>query len=323
MYSDTLNRVDGVPNDDRISGLDQVKKSVENKKVPPASNDLNPCAQIFKSTGNVAAEMLLLDAVEESGRDFAFQELENGPLDEKAQQRDLKAAKEMIKNLSLKCLETDYDAKKAILTQKRQDNENLIEHLMDMLSSATNQAGSTLTLNRAIESLNNYSANIYVALDSLGQAYEEGKRRDATEVEFNTAMVFCPDLASTELDTLRLLTTTAYYSNSSRPPQVTSPFSQQPPSRPAGAPAQPRSRPLSGLTLSGVSSPGQSLATGKLSNVPGKAGSSLSALGRDLAAAGGAVPRTSTPAQTPSPTSVTPKEATQMDQVLFIYVVIK
>merc|ERR1712155_336416 len=166
----------------------------------------------------------------------------------------------MINNLRLKCLKADYDAKKAILTQKRQDNENLIEHLTVMLSSATNQAGSTLALNRAIESLNNYSANIYVALESLGQAYEEGKRRDATEVEFNTALVESPDLAITELDTLRLLITTAYYSNSSQPPQVTSPFSQQqqqPPSRPAGAPTPPRSRPPPGL--GGASSPGQSL----------------------------------------------------------------
>ena len=105
-----------------------------------------------------------------------------------------------------------------------------------MLSSATNQAGSILALNRAIESLNNYSANIYVALESLGQAYEEGKRRDATELEFNTARVESPNLASIELDTLRLFTTTAYYSNSARPPQVTSPLSQQqPPSRPARA----------------------------------------------------------------------------------------
>merc|ERR1712155_198221 len=165
----------------------------------------------------------------------------------------------MINNLRLKCLKADYDAKKTILTQKRQDNENLIEHLTVMLSSATNQAGSTLALNRAIESLNNYSANIYVALESLGQAYEEGKRRDATELEFNTARVESPNLASIELDTLRLLTTTAYYSNSARPPQVTSPFSQQqqPPSRPAGAPTPPRSRPPPGL--GGASSPGQSL----------------------------------------------------------------
>ena len=244
----------------------------------------------------------------------------------------------MINNLRLKCLKADYDAKKAILTQKRQDNENLIEHLTIMLSSATNQAGSILALNRAIESLNNYSANIYVALESLGQAYEEGKRRDATELEFNTARVESPNLASIELDTLRLLTTTAYYSNSARPPQVTSPFSQQqqqqPPSRPAGASTPPRSRPPSGL--SGVSSPGQSLATGRLrspvpgghpGNVPGKAGSSLSALGRDLAAAGGAVPRTSIPARTRTPSlkSVTLKEATQnqIDQVLFIYVALK
>ena len=210
----------------------------------------------------------------------------------------------------------------------------MIEHLTIILSSATNQAGSILALNRAIESLNNYSANIYVALESLGQAYEEGKRRDATELEFNTARVESPNLASIELDTLRLLTTTAYYSNSARPPQVTSPFSQQqqPPSRPAGAPTPPRSRPPSGL--SGVSSPGQSLATGKHrspvpgghpGNVPGKAGSSRSALGRDLETAGGAVPRTSTPARTPSLKSVTLKEATQnqMDQVLFIYVALK
>ena len=78
-----FNGADGVPKDSRISRLAQVKKSVENKKDPHVSNDLNPRAQIFKpsGTGNMAADILPSDAVKESVKDFVFQQLEKyGPL---------------------------------------------------------------------------------------------------------------------------------------------------------------------------------------------------------------------------------------------------
>ena len=80
-----FNGADCVPKDGRISRLAKVKNSVENKKDPPASKDLNPRAQIFKPTGsgNMAADILPSDAVKESIRDFVFQQLEKyGPLRE-------------------------------------------------------------------------------------------------------------------------------------------------------------------------------------------------------------------------------------------------
>merc|ERR1712112_198595 len=95
------------------------------------------------------------------------------------------------------------------------------------------------SLRSNIEKLNSWSANLFAALDNLHQRYEETKRSIDTstsnfqtnlEVNFDMSIVESPNLASIELDTLRLLTTASYNSGSSRPPlPMSPPFSQPPP----------------------------------------------------------------------------------------------
>ena len=141
-----------------------------------------------------------------------------------------------IKTLQLKCLKTDYEAKKAILSKKRSDNEQLIDHLTKM-GPGNNAENASLRSN--IEKLNSWSANLFAALDNLHQRYEETKRSIDTstsnfqtnlEVNFDMSIVESPNLASIELDTLRLLTTASYNSGSTRPPlPMSPPFSQPPP----------------------------------------------------------------------------------------------
>ena len=143
-----------------------------------------------------------------------------------------------IKTLQLKCLKVDYEAKKAILSRKRSDNEQLIDHLTKIMGPGNSAENASLRSN--IDKLNNWSANLFAALDNLHQRYEETKRSIDTsasnfqtnlEVSFDMSIVESPNLASIELDTLRLLTTASYNSGSSRPPLTMSPpFSQPPPS---------------------------------------------------------------------------------------------
>ena len=141
-----------------------------------------------------------------------------------------------IKILKLKCLKVDYDAKKAMLTQKRTDNEQLIDNLSKLFGSDANEA-SKAAVRAAIEKLNSYSASIFMALEQLGQNYEDRKRAletapnsMVTEVMVDLAFLDTHTLDNVELDTLRLLTTANYNSGASRPPAATSPFSQPPPS---------------------------------------------------------------------------------------------
>merc|ERR1719323_2863476 len=148
-----------------------------------------------------------------------------------------------IKNLKMKCLKTDYDSKKSLLRQKRDDNEQLIEHLAKTLGSNSNDA-SKEAVKAAIEKLNSYSASLFFSLDQLQQGYEERKRQletspssAQTEVNIDLSSVSSPDLASIELDTLRLLTTANY--NNSRPTPAQTPFSQPPPTTRPPPPVSP------------------------------------------------------------------------------------
>merc|ERR1719323_2953035 len=183
-----------------------------------------------------------------------------------------------IKNLKMKCLKTDYNSKKSLLRQKRDDNEQLIEHLAKTLGSNSNDA-SKEAVKAAIEKLNSYSASLFFSLDQLQQGYEERKREletspssTQTEVNIDLSSVSSPDLASIELDTLRLLTTANY--NNSRPTPAQTPFSQPPPTTRPPPPVSPAalSRPPPSVSPGTLSRPPPSVSQSTRAPPPGLAG---------------------------------------------------
>jgi len=140
----------------------------------------------------------------------------------------------LVKQLKLKCLKTDYDSKKNFLTGKKNDNEKLIDYL-NLLNNRDTHPASALAIKTAIDKLNEYTAKLFRSIDDLdNQYYQKETLLKTSQVSPNNyelmcdiSALDCPQLTSVELDTLRLLSSASL---SALPPGLpsVSPFSGLP-----------------------------------------------------------------------------------------------
>ena len=133
----------------------------------------------------------------------------------------IREKEDTIRFLKLECLKSDFERKTDCLSQRRQDNELLIEYLGRMSNAESSSSASSAVIRDAMDKLNAFSASLYSSLETLRVRYEERKHgietapasHHHTEDNFEVCSIDSPSLDSLELNTLRLLVTANFYTN--------------------------------------------------------------------------------------------------------------